>query len=72
MFCVERGLRRCVAPRTPPLQNPRIRALALRVMSSIRVHATVPIVMLAIKKCSTDSSVYVRKAAAHAIPKVRG
>ena len=50
--------------------NPRIRALALRVMSSIRVHATVPIVMLAIKKCSNDPSVYVRKAAAHAIPKV--
>jgi len=51
-------------------QNPRIRALALRVMSSIRIHATVPIVILAIKKCALDPSVYVRKAAAHAVPKV--
>eukprot|EP00238_Polyblepharides_amylifera_P013156 CAMPEP_0196575746 /NCGR_PEP_ID=MMETSP1081-20130531/5164_1 /TAXON_ID=36882 /ORGANISM="Pyramimonas amylifera, Strain CCMP720" /LENGTH=844 /DNA_ID=CAMNT_0041894145 /DNA_START=15 /DNA_END=2549 /DNA_ORIENTATION=+ len=51
-------------------KNPRIRALALRVMSSIRVPATVPIVMLAIRKCALDSSVYVRKAAAHAVPKV--
>eukprot|EP00959_Pyramimonas_sp_CCMP1952_P323408 6767600-Pyramimonas_sp.AAC.1 len=44
-------------------------ALALRVMSSIRINATVPIVMLAIKKCSVDSAVNVRKAATHAIPK---
>jgi len=50
--------------------NPRIRALALRVMSSIRITATVPIVMLAIKKCALDTAVNVRKAAAHAVPKV--
>mmetsp|Transcript_20358 Transcript_20358/g.24421 ORF Transcript_20358/g.24421 Transcript_20358/m.24421 type:complete len:857 (-) Transcript_20358:303-2873(-) len=50
--------------------NPRIRALALRVMSSIRIHVTIPIVILAIRKSAQDPSVYVRKAAAHAIPKV--
>jgi vesicle coat complex subunit len=49
---------------------PRRSALALRVMSSIRIHATVPIVMLAIKKCGQDPAVTVRKAAAHAVAKV--
>ena len=51
-------------------QNPRVRALALRVMSSIRVQVIVPVVILAVRKCAVDPSPYVRKAAAHAIPKV--
>lgn len=50
-------------------QNQLIRAMALRVMSGIRVPVISPIVMLAIKKCVTDMSPYVRKTAAHAIPK---
>mgnify|MGYP003949108619 FL=1 len=50
--------------------NPRVRALALRVMSSIRVNVIVPVVILAVKKCALDPSPYVRKSAAHAIPKV--
>ena len=50
-------------------QNPIIRAMALRVMSGIRVPMIGPIVLLAIKKCIVDLSPYVRKAAAHAIPK---
>jgi hypothetical protein len=50
--------------------NPRVRALALRVMSSIRVDVIVPVVILAVRKCAVDVSPYVRKAAAHAIPKV--
>ncbi|KAJ3082290.1 AP-3 complex subunit beta-2 [Quaeritorhiza haematococci] len=50
-------------------KNPLIRAMALRVMSSIRVPVIVPLIMLALKKCMTDLSPYVRKAAATAIPK---
>nr|CAG8572796.1 1593_t:CDS:10 [Entrophospora candida] len=50
-------------------QNLLIRAMALRVMSGIRVPVISPIVLLAIKKCVNDLSPYVRKAAAHAIPK---
>jgi len=50
--------------------NPRVRALALRVMSSIRVQVIVPVVILAARKCAVDPSPYVRKAAAHAIPKI--
>ncbi|RIB16880.1 adaptin N terminal region-domain-containing protein [Gigaspora rosea] len=50
-------------------QNQLIRAMALRVMSGIRVPVISPIVLLAIKKCMTDLSPYVRKTAAHAIPK---
>jgi|SRR3954466_5002813 len=50
-------------------QNQLIRAMALRVMSGIRVPVISPIVLLAIKKCMTDLSAYVRKIAAHAIPK---
>ncbi|KAL0095980.1 adaptin N terminal region-domain-containing protein [Phycomyces blakesleeanus] len=50
-------------------KNQIIRAMALRVMSGIRVPVISPIVLLGIKKCITDSSPYVRKAAAHAIPK---
>lgn len=50
--------------------NQVIRALALRVMSSIRVQVIVPIVVLAVKKLSGDPSPHVRKAAALAIPKL--
>lgn len=47
-----------------------IRAGALRVLSSIRVSMITPIVMLAIRDASADMSPYVRKTAAHAIPKI--
>ncbi|KAJ3036661.1 AP-3 complex subunit beta-1 [Rhizophlyctis rosea] len=50
-------------------KNPLIRAMALRVMSSIRVPVIASIIMLALKKGMTDLSPYVRKAAANAIPK---
>ncbi|KAL0134874.1 hypothetical protein PUN28_001570 [Cardiocondyla obscurior] len=50
--------------------NQLIRASALRVLSSIRVSMIVPIVMLAIKDSASDMSPYVRKTAAHAIPKL--
>lgn len=52
--------------------NQLIRAGALRVLSSIRVKMISPIVMLAIKDASSDMSPYVRKTAAHAIPKLYG
>jgi len=48
----------------------RIRANALRAMSSIRVKTVAPLVLLALTDAIKDSSCYVRKAAAHAIPKV--
>lgn len=56
----------------PPLIDPNqlIRASALRVLSSIRVPIIVPIMMLAIKEAASDMSPYVRKTAAHAIPKL--
>ncbi|KAF9433376.1 AP-3 complex subunit beta-2 [Entomortierella beljakovae] len=50
-------------------KNQLIRAMALRVMSGIRVPVISPLVILGIKKCVTDLSPYVRKIAAHAIPK---
>lgn len=50
--------------------NQLIRASALRVLSSIRVSLIIPIVMLAIKDSAQDMSPYVRKTAAHAIPKL--
>lgn len=50
--------------------NQLIRASALRVLSSIRVPMIVPIVMLAIRDAAADMSPYVRKTAAHAIPKL--
>ncbi|KAL0262628.1 AP-3 complex subunit beta [Diplodia seriata] len=49
--------------------NPQVRALALRVMSGIRVPAISQIVSLGIKKGAGDMSPYVRKAAALAVPK---
>jgi AP-3 complex subunit beta len=50
--------------------NQLIRALALRVMSSIRLPITTQVVMLSVRKCAKDPSAYVRKTAAHAIPKL--
>ncbi|XP_028967971.1 AP-3 complex subunit beta-1 [Galendromus occidentalis] len=50
--------------------NQLIRASALRVLSSIRVNVIVPIMFLAIKDAVSDMSPYVRKTAAHAIPKL--
>ncbi len=50
-------------------QSPQVRAMALRVMSGIRVPVISQIVSLAIKKGCGDMSPYVRKAAALAIPK---
>lgn len=50
-------------------ENPVIRALALRVISGIRVLSIVQIVFLGIKKCTTDPSPIVRKSAAVAISK---
>lgn len=47
-----------------------VRAIALRVMSGIRVAAIVPIVAEAVRQCSRDSSAAVRRAAAAAMPKV--
>ena len=49
--------------------SPLIRAMALRVLSGIRVPMIGSLVVLAIKKCAADVSPYVRKAAALAIPK---
>ncbi|KAG7450937.1 uncharacterized protein BT62DRAFT_984252 [Guyanagaster necrorhizus] len=49
--------------------NPLIRAMALRVLSGIKVPMIGNIVVLAIKKCAADISPYVRKVAALAIPK---
>jgi len=51
-------------------ENQLIRALGLRVMSSFRLRVIVQVVVLAVKKGAKDSSPYVRKAAAHAIPKL--
>ena len=39
-------------------------------MSSIRLPITAQVVMLSVRKCAKDSSAYVRKTAAHAIPKL--
>lgn len=49
--------------------SPLIRAMALRVLSCLRLPNIGSIVVLAIKKCASDISPYVRKAAALAIPK---
>ncbi|KAJ2128311.1 AP-3 complex subunit beta, partial [Coemansia sp. RSA 678] len=47
-----------------------IRAMALRVMSSIRVPAIGTIVVLAVRRLSTDTSAHVRRTAAMAVPKL--
>ncbi|KAH6583714.1 hypothetical protein BASA60_001312 [Batrachochytrium salamandrivorans] len=50
-------------------KNPLIRAMALRVLSSIRVPVISSIIVLALRKGVVDLSPYVRKAAANAIQK---
>lgn len=55
---------------SPQDPNQLIRASALRVLSSVRVPIIAPIMMLAIKEAASDMSPYVRKTAAHAIPKL--
>lgn len=60
----------CTPHMSPQDPNQLIRASALRVLSSIRVPIIVPIMMLAIKEAASDMSPYVRKTAAHAIPKL--
>ncbi|GFY82172.1 protein affected trafficking 2 [Actinidia rufa] len=50
--------------------NPLVRALALRAMAGIRLHVISPIVLVAVGKCARDPSVYVRKCAANALPKL--
>uniref|UniRef100_A0AC34RMP2 Clathrin/coatomer adaptor adaptin-like N-terminal domain-containing protein n=1 Tax=Panagrolaimus sp. JU765 TaxID=591449 RepID=A0AC34RMP2_9BILA len=54
------------------LQDPNqlIRASALRVLSSIRVPMITTVMLLALKASVRDMSAYVRKVAAHAIPKL--
>ncbi|SJX63516.1 related to Beta3 protein (Ruby) [Sporisorium reilianum f. sp. reilianum] len=49
--------------------SPLIRAMALRVLSSIKVAMVAPIVIMAVAKASRDPNLYVRKIAALAIPK---
>ncbi|XP_024990182.1 AP3-complex subunit beta-A isoform X1 [Cynara cardunculus var. scolymus] len=50
--------------------NPLVRAWALRTMAGIRLHVISPLVLVAVRKCARDPSVYVRKCAANALPKV--
>lgn len=50
--------------------NPLVRACALRTMAGIRLHVIAPIVLVAAGKCARDPSVYVRKCAASALPKL--
>lgn len=50
--------------------NPLVRAWALRAMAGIRLHAIASLVLVAVTKCARDPSVYVRKCAANALPKL--
>lgn len=50
--------------------SPLIRAMALRVLSGIRVPTVATIVLMAVRKSAADPSPYVRKAAALAVMKV--
>ena len=50
--------------------NPLVRAWALRTMAGIRLRDIAPIVLVAVGKCARDPSVYVRKCAANALPKL--
>ncbi|CCH45139.1 AP-3 complex subunit beta-1 [Wickerhamomyces ciferrii] len=50
--------------------NDQVRALAIRVMSEIKISSIYPIVQLGIKKCINDISPNVRKAAALSLAKV--
>ena len=47
-----------------------IRALALKVLSSIRIDDILQIQILAVQKCASDTSPYVRKCAANALAKL--
>ena len=47
-----------------------IRALALRVLSSIRINDILQIQILAVQKCASDTSPYVRKCASNALAKL--
>lgn len=47
-----------------------VRAWALRTMAGIRLHVISPLVLVAVRKCARDPSVYVRKCAANALPKL--
>lgn len=47
-----------------------MRAWALRAMAGIRLHVVAPLVLVAVSKCARDPSAYVRKCAAHALPKI--
>lgn len=51
-------------------QNPLVRAWALRSMAGIRLHVISPLVLVAVRNCARDPSVYVRKCAANALPKL--
>ena len=51
-------------------ENQLIRGLALRVMTSIRVPDIIQIQLLAVRKCASDTSPYVRKCAAVALTKI--
>ncbi|GFQ06836.1 ap3-complex subunit beta-a [Phtheirospermum japonicum] len=50
--------------------NPLVRAWALRTIAGIRLHVIASIVLVAVGKCARDPSVYVRKCAATALPKL--
>ncbi|CAA0809407.1 AP3-complex subunit beta-A [Striga hermonthica] len=50
--------------------NPLVRAWALRTMAGIRLHVIAQLVLVAVGKCARDPSVYVRKCAATALPKL--
>ena len=72
---VKLGLSNCSNSKNTNLKyfkdsNQMIRASALRVLSSIRVSIIVPIMLIAIKEGVTDMCPFVRKTAAHAIPKL--
>ena len=50
--------------------NALVRAWALRAMAGIRLHLISSLVLVAVGKCARDPSVYVRKSAANALPKL--
>lgn len=50
--------------------NQLVRALALRVLTSLRVRDIIAIQVIAVQKAATDGSAYVRKTCCHAIPKL--
>jgi len=51
-------------------RNQLVRALALRVLTSFRVPEICQIQLLAMRKCAIDRSPFVRKTAAHSVPKL--